>query len=185
VTKIASMRRNVRRNSKAREPDNASVLRWVESVARFWSEQGGLPPITGRIVGWLMISDSGEQSAGEIAAAIGASRASLTSSLRLLVAMALVRSGRRPGERTLYYRIDDDAWERLVRRRIASLASFREITAEGLALLGSENPRARRIRAADRVYEWAENIFAAAPPCPSTARASHVVIVKSKKRKPV
>ncbi len=130
-----------------------------------------------------MISDSVEQSAGEIATAMGASRASLTSSLRLLVAMGLVRSGRRPGERIVYYRIDDDAWEKLVRRRIVSLASFRGITAEGLALLGSRNPRAQRIRSADQVYEWAEKIFAAAPPCPSTTRSNRAAAaVKERKR---
>ena len=30
----------------------------------------------------------------------------------------------KPGDRTVYYRVDDDAWETVVRRQIASLASF-------------------------------------------------------------
>jgi DNA-binding transcriptional regulator GbsR (MarR family) len=162
------MKRTANKGERAGNPDLEKVVRWVERVAVFWSEQSGLPPITGRIVGWLMICDSPEQSAGEIAAAIGASRASLTTSMRLLIAIGLVHSVTRPGRRTVYYRIDGDAWEMVLRRRIASMASFRAITREGLALLGENKPRAARIQAADQVYAWAESVFANAPPCPST-----------------
>ncbi len=153
---------------KTRGIDSTKLDLWIERVALFWSEQSGLPPITGRIVGWLMISDTPDQSAGEIAAVIGASRASLTTSMRLLIAIGLVRSVTRPRERTIYYRIDDDAWERMLRRRVARMASFRAITKDGLALLGDDTRRGARIRAADHVYAWAESIFAAAPSCPST-----------------
>jgi hypothetical protein len=164
---IDSNMMSVNRNVGARSIDSAKLGLWIERVALFWSEQSGLPPITGRIVGCLMICDTPDQSAGEIAAIIGASRASLTTSMRLLIAIGLVRSVTRPRERTIYYRIDDDAWEKMLRRRIASMASFRAITKDGLALLGHDTQRAARIRAADQVYAWAESIFAAAPPCPS------------------
>ena len=153
---------------KTRSADSKQISQWIERVALFWSQQSGLPPITGRIVGWLMISETPDQSAGEIADAIGASRASLTTSMRLLIAIGLVHSVTRPRERTIYYRIDDDAWEKLLRRRIASMASFRAITKDGLALLGEDTPRAARIRTADQIYAWAESIFASAPPCPSS-----------------
>ena len=81
----------------------------------------GLPPITGRIFGWLMVCDPPEQSGAEIAEAIGASRASITTNTRVLTAAGLVRKLTRPSERTAYYEIDDDAWERVVRRRNAVL----------------------------------------------------------------
>jgi hypothetical protein len=55
--------------------------RWVERVATFCVEEWGLPPITGRVLGWLMICDPPEQSAGGIADAIQTSRASLTSNI--------------------------------------------------------------------------------------------------------
>jgi hypothetical protein len=153
---------------KTRRPErnivDDHVMAWVERVAEFWSEQSGLPPITGRIVGWLMICDPPEQSAAEIAEAVQASRASLTTSTRLLIAKGLIRTKRKPGQRTAYYRIEDDAWEGLLRRRIMSIGSFRDITREGLALLGVGSSRSARIRAADEVYEWAEKLFAQAPP---------------------
>ena len=77
--------------------DRAPLLAWAERVATFFAEHYGLPPITGRILGWLMICDPPEQSAGEIADAIAASRASLTTNMRLLIGSGLVRRLTRPG----------------------------------------------------------------------------------------
>ncbi|MEV5298978.1 hypothetical protein [Amycolatopsis methanolica] len=49
------------------QDDQDEVLRWVERVATFCVEEWALPPITGRILGLLMICDPPERSAGEIA----------------------------------------------------------------------------------------------------------------------
>src|SRR5271155_1037083 len=102
--------------------ERARIQAWVERVAAAFAQHLGLPPITGRILGWLLICDPPEQSAAEIASAVGASRASLTTSMRLLMVGELVRRRTRPGERTTYYRIDDDAWEKLIRQRMNAMA---------------------------------------------------------------
>ncbi|MFD2351002.1 GbsR/MarR family transcriptional regulator [Nonomuraea ferruginea] len=86
------------------------------------------------MLGWLMICDPAEQSAGQISEAIGASRASLTSNLRLLTSMGFLAWRTRPGERTVYYRMAEDAWSIVVQRQIASIAAFLDITRDGLAL---------------------------------------------------
>ena len=130
------------------------LLAWVEEVATFFAQHNGWPPITGRILGWLLVCDPPEQSAGEIAAAIGASRASLTTTMRLLTAVALVRRGTRPGGRTGYYCIEDDAWEKVIRQRIAASTEFCAIADEGLRLLGADSPRAARLREAYDVFAW-------------------------------
>ncbi len=144
-------------------PNRQQELIWVERVASHFAEKNGLPLITGRILGWLLICDPAEQSAGVIAEAIGASRASITTGMRLLTATQLVRSLTRPGDRTIYYRIDDDSWEKMIRRRLESIAAFREVTREGMDLVGAKSPRASRIRAAHEIYEWAAAIFNNAP----------------------
>jgi DNA-binding transcriptional regulator GbsR (MarR family) len=144
----------------ARKPARSStitrtqLLTWAERVATFFAEHYGLPPITGRILGWLMICDPPEQSAGEIAEAIGASRASLTTNMRFLIGSGLVRRLTRPGGRTSYYRIDDGMWDAVIRRRIASMASFSRITLDGMNLVGANTPRASRLRAAHDFFEW-------------------------------
>jgi DNA-binding transcriptional regulator GbsR (MarR family) len=128
------------------------LLEWTERVATFFAEHYGLPSITGRIMGWLLICDPAEQSAGEIADAIGASRASLTTNMRFLVTSGLVRRLTRPGGRTGYYRIDDDMWDAVVRRRISSMVSFDKVTVDGLNLIGPDGARAARLRAAHKFF---------------------------------
>jgi DNA-binding transcriptional regulator GbsR (MarR family) len=135
-------------------------LAWVERVATFFMAQYGVPAIMGRIQGWLMICEPRQQSAQEIADAIGASRASLTTNLRLLIEAGFVAKLTKPGTRVGYYEIQDDSWERVIRKRIESLASFRTITADGLREFGVSSSR---IAAADRTFQWMATVFEAAP----------------------
>jgi hypothetical protein len=140
--------------------DRKQLLGWAERVATFFAEHYGLPPITGRILGWLMICEPPEQSAGEIAAAIAASRASLTTNMRFLIGSGLVRRLTRPGGRTSYYRIDDGMWDAVIRRRIASMISFSRITLDGMKLVGAGSARAARLRAAHDFFEWMAKLLA-------------------------
>jgi predicted transcriptional regulator len=160
------------RTPKAPPPtERKDLIGWVERVATFFAEHYGLPPITGRIVGWLMVCDPPEQSPAEIAAAIGASRASLTTNMRLLIASGLVHRLTRSGGRTTYYRIDDDMWEKVIRRRIASMMSFGEIAKDAIGLLGANNTRAARVRAAHDFFEWMAKVLASSPgPVPAKTK---------------
>lgn len=81
-----------------------------------------------------------------------------------------VRRLTRPGERTAFYVVDEDAWEQVVKRRNAALASFVEITADGIELLRESGDRAARLRSAHEVLEWFADIFAGASPIPRTKR---------------
>jgi DNA-binding IclR family transcriptional regulator len=110
-----------------------------------------------------MICDPPQQSAGQIADAIGASRASLTTSLRLLAAAGFVRRDAQPGDRVTRYRVDDDAWETVLRRRVETLLTFRDIAAAGMDLVGPSAARARRMRAARDSFDWLAAAVAAAP----------------------
>jgi len=148
--------------------DREQVLDWVERVSMFCTEVYGVPPIAGRILGWLMICDPPEQSAGQIAEAIGASRASLVTNMRMLTGAKFVRRLTRPRGRTSYYRVDDDAWERVVRQRLETLVSFREIAADGIDLAGRGSAGAERLRVAHELFDWMANLFADTPRAPST-----------------
>jgi hypothetical protein len=141
------------------------VLEWVERVSMYLARDG-VPPIAGRVLGWLMVCDPPEQSAGQISDAIGASRASLTSNLRLLTTMGFLVSRTRPGNRTTYYRMADDAWSVVVRRQIEAMASFLDLSRAGITLAGPGNDA--RVRQAHRTFEWMAAAFAAAPPLTHT-----------------
>jgi DNA-binding transcriptional regulator GbsR (MarR family) len=150
--------------------DLEARMDWVERVATFCTDEWGLPPITGRILGWLMICDPREQSAGQIADAIGASRASLTSNMRQLVAAGFVRRRSRPGERTAYYWVEDDAWQKVIQHRFAGMAAFEDIAADGLELVGRTSPQAARMKSAQEAFAWMAGLVAAGPTPPPTKR---------------
>ena len=160
-----------RADQHASHGEGGPLLAWADRAGEFFEVNYGMAPITGRIVGWLLICDPPEQSAGEIAAAIKASRASLTTNMRGLIADGLVRRVRRAGDRTAYYRIDEAAWERLIRHRIAGLAAIDRLTEEGLRLVGAGSARAGRLRAVQEVFGWFEALIADAPGPPSSAGA--------------
>ncbi|MBF8189734.1 transcriptional regulator [Nonomuraea sp. K274] len=134
--------------SKQDGPDLDKVRAWVERLAAFVSEEWGLPPITGRVLGWLMVCDPPEQTAADLAAAIGASRASLTSNMHLLTSIRLVRKLRKPGDRNVYYQIEDDAWSKVIRQKLAAFTAFDDLAAEGLRLGWTDEAQTRRIRSA-------------------------------------
>ncbi|MFB9686678.1 GbsR/MarR family transcriptional regulator [Amycolatopsis plumensis] len=138
-------------------------LEWVERMAMFCAAEYAVPPIAGRILGWLMICDPPEQSAGQIAEAIGASKASLATNMRVLADAGFVRRRTRPGERTSYYRVDDDAWDTVIRRRVAGLAEFRDLAADGIGLAGAGSGRAERLRVAHDVYDWMTKLLTETP----------------------
>lgn len=150
--------------------DSARLVEWIERVAAFCTDHYGLPPITGRIMAWLMVCDPPEQSAAQISAAIGASRASLTTNIRLLTSGEIVRRSTRPGERTSYYRLDAEAWRAVTLRRIATFASFSEITQEGIKLVGPGTERAHRLEVTKEFYDWMSEVFADPPPPPPGRR---------------
>ncbi len=145
------------------DSERNDILGWVEQVATFFAQAFGLPPITGRILGWLMICDPPEQSAGQIAEAIGASRASLTMNMRLLTDSGLVHRLTRPGGRTAYFRVDDDVWEKIIQRRIAGMLAFSRIAQDGMNLVGRKSARATRLRASHEFFEWMAALLAKTP----------------------
>lgn len=69
----------------------------------------------------------------------------------------------RPGERTVYYRMAEDAWVVVVRKQIAGLTSFLDITRDGLELVGPDDERAERIRQAHTTFEWMAKMFQTTP----------------------
>lgn len=129
-------------------------LSFVEEVAVAF-EHGGLPRMAGRVIGWLLISDPPEQSSGQLATVLRASKGSISTTTRLLLPSGLVERLSRPGERRDYFRIRPGAWAALVRTRLEEVAAFRELTQRGLDLLEAAPP-GRRDRVADvhALYTW-------------------------------
>ncbi len=138
------------------EPSEAE-LDYVDAVADFFARDG-MPLIPGRVIGWLLISDPPEQSAADLARVLGVSRSSISSAVRLLTPSGLVDTVRKRGERQEYLRISPDGWSRMLAGRYAKTAAFRQITENGLDLLGDSTlERRERLENVTELYRFLES----------------------------
>jgi DNA-binding transcriptional regulator GbsR (MarR family) len=113
--------------------------------------QMGMPPAYGRLLGWLLICDPPQQTSTQLGAALGLSKGSVSSGMRMLERADLVQRVPSPG-RGHAYEIVPDALVRATDPAVKH-AMMREVMARGLSLLGEEgSPRAERLRVARDFY---------------------------------
>lgn len=95
----------------------------------------GLPRMSGRIFGWLLISDPPQQSTSDLAGVLQASKGSISTMTRLLIQIGLIERVSLPGERRDYFQIKPQAWSQITKQRIAQITAFRQLAEKGLSLL--------------------------------------------------
>jgi DNA-binding transcriptional regulator GbsR (MarR family) len=83
------------------QPTDAE-LHYVEEFGLFW-EQMGLPRMTGRILGWLLICDPPEQTMTDLTEVLQASKSSISTGTRMLIQFGFIERISLPGERKDYY----------------------------------------------------------------------------------
>jgi DNA-binding transcriptional regulator GbsR (MarR family) len=115
-----------------------SERNFIEEVGMVF-EQTGLPRMTGRILGWLLISATPQQSSAELAEVLLASKGSISTATRLLIQLGLVERSVIPGVRHDYFRLRQDAMQKIVRHGLEDeIKMFRQLAEHGLELLGEE-----------------------------------------------
>lgn len=130
------------------------LVNWVEQVAAQFAAEEGLPLIAGRLLGHLLVCSPPERTAAELSEELEASTGSISTNVRLLVNLGLVRKTTRRGRQAATFRLEEDRWADIVRRRFERVAAVRELTATGLRLLSGDPERAKRLRAVDDLYGW-------------------------------
>jgi DNA-binding transcriptional regulator GbsR (MarR family) len=117
---------------------NISEKNFIEEVGMVF-EQTGLPRMSGRILGWLLISATPRQSSAELAEVLMASKGSISTATRLLIQLGLVERSVIPGVRHDYFRLRQDAMQKIVRHGLEDeIKMFRQLAEHGLELLGGE-----------------------------------------------
>ncbi len=129
----------------ARRVREQDVQAFAEEVALYY-ESGGLPRIPARVLGWLMVCDPPQQTAAELVEALSISKASASNTLRLLQSLRLIERAPSGSGRAAAYRLCDDGFTGLFERKLQALTAFRPLADRGLALLGADSERARRLR---------------------------------------
>ncbi len=127
-------------------PGSGETRRVVEDVAILFESQG-MPRMAGRIFGWLLVSDEPCQTLGELGAAVGGSKASMSTMTRLLVRVKILARARRPGARSDCYFIRPDAWSAMFEEQLRFATAGRELADRGLSLLAGR-PAEQRLRLA-------------------------------------
>ena len=125
------------------QPTDAE-LHYVEEFGLFW-EQMGLPRMTGRILGWLLICDPPEQTMTDLTEVLQASKSSISTGTRMLIQFGFIERISLPGERKDYYRLLPHLWTRVLAAKQGQLTDFLQLAQRGLALL-SETDAQRRER---------------------------------------
>jgi DNA-binding transcriptional ArsR family regulator len=74
-------------------------LTFADHAGRLYARRYGMAPMVGRLLGYLCICDPREQSIGELAEALLASRSAIAGAVKTLEQIGLVRRSRAAGER--------------------------------------------------------------------------------------
>lgn len=109
-------------------------LTYAEHVGRFYVREHGFPPVTGRLLGFLLVCDPPKQTIGDLADALLASRSAITGAVKMLAEKRIVRRTRDAGERGDHVSIDPaglepPGFDGALYREMA------ELSREGLTLL--------------------------------------------------
>jgi biotin operon repressor len=122
-------------------PSDAEIT-FADHAARLYARYYDMPPMVGRILGYLQICDPSEQSIAELAEALLASRSAVAGAVKSLETIGMVRRSRAAGERMDRVHIDL-ANPRTMGFDVTEYREQGDLAREGLALL-ADAPAERR-----------------------------------------
>jgi len=132
--------------------DDAALSAFVEQLGLLWQRYGANRTM-GRILGWLMVCDPPEQTAADLAEALGVSRGSVSTATRQLEAAGLAERVGAPGDRRLRYRMTPGGWDATARVRAGELSTLVALAEQARgALAGEPEPRRGRV---EEFRDWA------------------------------
>jgi DNA-binding transcriptional regulator GbsR (MarR family) len=115
---------------------------FVERIGLFM-EQLGAPRTMGRVYGWLTICPAPHQSITALAEALEVSKASISTTVRLLEQGQILERVPVSGTRQHHYRIKSGGWAQIMRARTARLRVGVDAAEYGLSLIGDERGERR------------------------------------------
>jgi DNA-binding transcriptional regulator GbsR (MarR family) len=81
-------------------------ITFADHVGRFYARRYGFPPMVGRVLGYLLVCDSRDQTIAELSDALLASRTAVTGALSGLERLHAIQRSRAAGERMDRVRVD-------------------------------------------------------------------------------
>ncbi|MFC1901983.1 GbsR/MarR family transcriptional regulator [Chloroflexota bacterium] len=117
---------------------------FVEEVGIVF-EKTGLPRMSGRVFGWLLISDPPYQSPAELTEVLQASKGSISTTTRLLIQLGLIERFIIPGVRHDHFCLHRDALPRIIKHGLEDeIKMLQQLSEHGLELLKGESSERRK-----------------------------------------
>ena len=91
------------------ERESAFVEEMGQALASY-----GMTPMAGRMWGYLLICDPAEQTAGDIAEALQASRGAISGTARMLATAGMIRRTKRGGDRREFFSAPPEAFDQFL-----------------------------------------------------------------------
>jgi DNA-binding MarR family transcriptional regulator len=129
-------------------PTDAEIT-FADHAGRFYARRYSMAPMVGRLVGYLAVCEPREQSIGELAEALLASRSAIAGAVSTLENLGLIRRSRAAGERMDRVCIDLTG-PKAMGFDTSEYEEHAALAREGLELLADEPPARRAV-----VMEWA------------------------------
>lgn len=125
--------------------DEAARREFVEQFAVMW-EMAGSALMDGRILGYLMMMREPYISSADLGSALSASAGSVSMSTRRLVDSGFIARHVVPGDRSHYFRAEDDIWGSWLAGERRYLDRQRVTIEQGLAVLDPADERDEEVR---------------------------------------
>jgi hypothetical protein len=110
------------------------LLEYAERWGILFEKLGGTR-MMGKVLGRLLVSVPAEQSARELAEALGASAGSISGATRALLQAGMIERVGIPGRRSAYFRVRPGMWGDLLEHRMSFGATMGELAGEGLRMV--------------------------------------------------
>jgi hypothetical protein len=110
-------------------------LAFADHAGRFYAREYGFPPVTGRVLGYLIVCEPPQQTINELADTLLASRSAITGAIRELEGFHAVRRTRAAGDRLDRVSLDPSAGLQPKGFSPAPYLEQAALTQEALALL--------------------------------------------------
>jgi hypothetical protein len=119
-------------------------ITFADHMGRFYASRYAFPPMVGRLLGYLAVCDPREQTIGELADALLASRSAITGAVKTLETMKLVRRSRAAGERMDRVGVDLGSTQ-ATGMDTAEYEELRDLAREGLKVVADGPPERQAI----------------------------------------
>ncbi len=144
-------RRKTADTKRAPAPVTPALSKFIESLGGYF-ESFGIPRIGGRMLGLLLVTEE-PLSSESISAILKVSRASISTNLRMLLAIGWAEKTSFPGDRTTYYVFPENGFEKVFAMEIQASSTLKRFVEQGLSALPPEHATHGRL---EGLADWAD-----------------------------